>query len=152
MGFTVDLVTGLAERIAAAGIAQWNPAGVYAATLTTPVITQRALPDRPDRAIAITAYNDTDTDDAGLSDVTALVQFRTRGTTDPRSVDDLADAVFDDLHGAWGLTLGTGPAAVHTSLIRRRSAALLGPDKHGRHERTDNYYVIASRPNAYRPD
>ena len=93
-----------------------------------------------------------DADDAGLADVTALVQIRTRGTTDPRDVDDLADAVFDELHGAYGLMLGTAPRLVHTSLIRRRSSALLGPDQLGRHERTDNYYVTASRPNVYRPD
>lgn len=148
MGWTVDLLEGLAEHLAAADVAEWNPDGTYDPDTAAAVITMRALPAAPDRALALALYGDTDTDDAGLSDVTALVQVRTRGTTDPRVVDDLSDAVFDLVHGATMLTLGP----VHTTLIRRRSNALLGPDEHGRHERTDNYYVMAARPNAHRPD
>lgn len=152
MGWTVNLLEGLAAHIAGNGIAAWDPEGVYDPDSAEAVITMRALPDRPDRALALALYGDTDTDDVGLADVTPAVQIRTRGTTDPRVVDDLADAVWQLLHGATMLTLGSGITAVHTTLIHRRSGALLGPDASGRHERTDNYYIDAARPNAHRPD
>lgn len=151
-GWTTRLLTGLAEHLAAAGIADWDPNGTYPAAPPRPVIVFRALPDKPDRVIALAMYGDVDLDDAGLNDVVAAVQVRTRGTTDPRDADDIADAVWELLHGAEMLRLGTGPDTVATTLIRRRSSALLGQDAAGRWERTDNYYVAAARPNAHRPD
>lgn len=147
-GWTTTLLEGLAAHIAGAGIAEWTPGGTYDPDQAGAVVALRALPDGPDRAIALATYPVADGDDAGLADTITAVQVRTRGTQDPRTVDDLADAVFDLVHGAAMLTLGT----VHTSLIRRQSGGLIGPDERGRHERTDNYYVYAARPNAHRTD
>ncbi|MFC4912590.1 minor capsid protein [Actinomadura gamaensis] len=152
MAWTNDLLAGLAAHLAAAGIGQWKPVGTYDPASAVPAITLRTLPDRPDRAIALDLFADVDADDAGLADVLAAVQIQTRGTRDPSDVDDLADAIWDRLHGAQMLTLDTGPAAVHTTLIRRRSSDRLGADEHGRYLRSCNYYVNAARPNAYRPD
>lgn len=151
MSWTDDLLTGLAEHLDAAGVGQWQPAGAYT-TGDPPPITLRALPDAFDRAYALSYYTEVETEDAGLSDVTAGVQLRSRGSTDPADVEDLADAVWEVLHGARMVTLGSAPRLVHTSLIYRRSTALLGADRTGRFERACNYYVTASRPNVHRPD
>lgn len=149
MGWTKNLLVGLAEWLAAGNVGTWpGLGGTYDPAATVPVISVRALPDRPDRAIAITLYSVADGDDAGLADVLTALQVRARGTTDPTVVDDVADAVFDRIHGLSMVTLG----GVHVTLIRRQSGALLGPDESGRWERTDNYYLHAARPNTYRTD
>lgn len=150
MGWTNNLLVGLAEELAARGVVRWQPTGAYAAAGAPPVFL-RALGDRPDAAVALAAYGDPDYEDAGLNDVVQGVQIRTRAKT-PDAVEDLADQIWDELHGAEMLRLGTGAAAVATTLIRRRSTAALGRDAAGRFERVDNYYVNASRPNANRPD
>lgn len=152
MAWTEDLLTGLAEFLAAAGVASWYPSGAFPASPPHPPVALRSLPNGPDRAYSLDAYIEVDTEDAGLSDVTVAVQVQSRGTKDPADVDDVADAVWEVLHGARMLTLGSGLSAVHTSLIYRRSTARLGVDDHGRYERSCNYYVMAARPNAYRPD
>jgi hypothetical protein len=150
MGWTNNLLVGLAEELAARGVARWQPTGAYGEAGAPPVFL-RALGDKPDAAVALAAYGDPDYEDAGLSDVVQGVQIRTRAAT-PDACDDLADAIWDELHGAEMLRLGTGAAQVATTLIRRRSTAALGRDAAGRFERVDNYYIQASRPNANRPD
>lgn len=151
MSWTENLLAGLAAHMAAHGVGQWLPSGAYSAP-SPPPITLRTLPDGFDRAYALGSYVEVEEEDAGLSDVTVGVQIRSRGTTDPDEVEDLADAAWELLHGARMLTLGSGAAAVHTSLIYRRSTALLGVDRQGRFERSCNYFVLASRPNSHRPD
>jgi hypothetical protein len=150
MSWTEDLLVGLAEYLAAQGVGQWQATGAYI-TDTPPPIALRTLPEKFDQAYAIGAYTEVETEDAGLSDVTVGVQIRSRGT-DPDEVEGVADAVWEVLHGARMVVLGTGPSAVYTSLIYRRSTALLGTDRQGRYERACNYYVLASRPSVYRPD
>lgn len=150
-GWTTNLLVGLAEHLAAAGIVRWQPTGAYAEGGLPPVFL-RALGDAPDVAVALAAYGDPENEDAGLADVVQAVQIRTRGDRDPVTVDDLADQIWDEIHGAEMLRLGTGAAQVATTLIYRRSTAALGADAQGRYERTCNYYVKASRPNRHRPD
>lgn len=151
MGWTRNLLVGVAEELAARGIARWQPTGAYPLAGLPPVFL-RTLPDDPDAAVALAAYGDPDAEGAGgLSDVVQAVQIRTRAAT-PDAVDDLADQIWDELHGAEMLRLGTGPAQIATTLIYRRSTALLGADPRGRYERTCNYYIQASRPTANRPD
>lgn len=149
-GWTNRLLVGLAELLDERGVARWQPTGAYAAAGAPPVFL-RALGDKPDAAVALAAYGDPDYEDAGLSDVIQGVQIRTRANT-PDAVDDLADAIWEEIHGAEMLRLGTAPNVIATTLIRRRSTAALGRDAAGRFERADNYYVNASRPNANRPD
>ncbi|WP_242908671.1 minor capsid protein [Actinomadura terrae] len=150
MGWTNNLLVGLAEELAARGIARWQPTGAYPPDGPPPVFL-RSLGDAPDAALALAAYGDPENEDAGLSHVIQAVQIRTRAAA-PDAVDDLADRVWDEFHGATMLRLGTGPNVVATTLIRRRSSAALGRDARGRYERTDNYYVTAARPTAHRPD
>lgn len=152
MAWTTRLLDGMAAYLAAGGAGTWDPGGVFDPDATVPVITRRSLPARPDRAIALAVYVDVDAEDADLNDVIAGVQVRSRGTTDPDDVEDVADAVWQLLHGARMLTLGAGAEAVHTTLIRRQSSARLGVDELGRFERSCNYYVYAARPSPWRPD
>lgn len=152
MSWTNDLLSGLAEHLGTAGVGLWDPIGPYPTGGTVPVITLRTLPDQHDRAISLDLFADVDADDPGLSDVLAAVQIQTRGGRDPSDVDDLADQIWDVLHGAQMLTFGAGAAAVHTTLVRRRSSDRLGTDDHGRYLRSCNYYINAARPNAFRPD
>ena len=149
-GWTNRLLVGLAELLDASGVARWQDAGAYVLDGAPPIFL-RALGDQPDTAIALAAYGDPDGEDASLSDVVQAVQIRTRAAA-PDEVDDLADAIWDELHGAEMLRLGTGAAQVATTLIRRRSTGALGIDAAGRYERVDNYYVQASRPTINRPD
>lgn len=150
-GWTTRLLIGLAEHLAGAGIVRWQDTGAYTPAGLPPVFL-RALGDAPDIAVALAAYGDPENEDAGLSDVVQAVQIRTRGTRDPVTVDDLADQIWDEIHGAEMLRLGTGDEQVATTLIRRRSTAALGIDASGRYERVCNYYIQASRPNRHRPD
>lgn len=144
MSWTVDLVTGVAEMLAAAEVGAWRPTGTYVDGETAIVL--GPPPQSPERAVALTSYPVSD--DAELSDVVVGLQVRFRGSRDPRDVDDLADAVYEVLHGARGLVLG----GVHTAQIYRQSALPLGLDGNARPERADNYYLQAARPTAWRTD
>jgi len=138
VSFLRDLVDGLARTLADAGVATYRPAGVYTAAETA--ITDTVMPDSPDRAVVLTAYDTTD--DPALTDCTVAVQVRTRAGVDPREVADLDDAVFGVLHGLRDRQFGT--AAVR--FIRRDNSASMGRDAVGRFERTSNYSVRAQRP------
>lgn len=140
-GWTTDLLTGLAEHLATAGIVRWQAEGAYPLDGLPPTFL-RALGDAPDIAVALAAYSDPELEHVGLSHVVQAVQIRSRGDRDPTSADDLSDAIRDELHGAQRLTLG----GVATSLIYRRSTTPLGVDAQGRYERVDNYYITAARP------
>ncbi|MEV6800515.1 minor capsid protein [Micromonospora rifamycinica] len=137
-GWTSRLLVGLAQHIAAAGIATWRPTGGYQASEIGIVI--RGIPSSPDRLVTLAPYPVAST--PGLADITQGVQIRLRGTTDPRVVEDLADALFDLLDSAGRLTLG-GIAVVD---IYRQSYAALGVDGNGRWEMSHNYYIEAMRP------
>jgi len=146
MGFTSDLLYGIAERLQAAEVATWRPTGSYQVG-ETPIVMQ-SMPATPDRCVTLAAYDVA----SPLADhcVTG-VQVRCRGTRDPRVVDDLTDDVRDALHG-----LGAhGPVelhGIHVALVVRNSSADLGPDGNGRFETTSNFYVTAARPSALLTD
>ncbi|MFY1658577.1 minor capsid protein [Micromonospora sp. WMMD1274] len=136
-GWTSRLLTGLAQHIHAAGVAVWRPTGGYQPTETGIVV--RGIPSSPDRIITLAPYPVTTT--PGVADVTQGVQLRLRGTTDPRVVEDLGDALFDLLDSATGL-VWSGIPVVH---VYRQSYAALGADGNGRWESSHNYYVDAMR-------
>lgn len=143
MGYTTDLLTGLAEHIAGAGIGVWRTAGAYAADETGIVLD--VVPQSPDNVIVLSAYSVSD--DRVHADSVTGVQIRTRTEgQDPRPTDDLADDIFGLLHGASGLTLG----GVAVQLVYRQSWAPLGADQNQRHERSDNYYLETWRPATHR--
>lgn len=139
MGYTTDLLTGLAQLLAAEGIGVWNTDAAYTDAQTG--ILLDVMPSTPDNVIVLSGYSVSD--DPVHADTTTGVQIRTRtGTPDPRPTDDLADSIFDLLHGAQDLTLG----GVRVQQARRISWTPLGPDQTRRHERADNYYLDTWRP------
>lgn len=138
MTFLVDLVDGLARLLDTEHVATYRPTGIYTSTETA--ITDTAMPDRPDRAVVLTAYDTAD--DPRLTDCTVFVQVRTRAGTDPRDVAALDEDVFRVLHGLRDRRYGTARLA----LMKRENSAPMGADATGRYERTSNYTVRAQRP------
>jgi hypothetical protein len=141
--WTTDLLTAIAERLHAAGAGVWKPAGGYLSTDIAIVFGR--LPSTPDRAIALAAYGaDQFADDPVNTDGTQAVQARIRGTTDPRSADAIADAVFDALQGWQNPQAGI-------LLCTRRINAPMGVDGNSRWERADSYHLLVNRPTTLRP-
>ncbi|TFV32295.1 hypothetical protein E4K10_18215 [Streptomyces sp. T1317-0309] len=137
MTFLTELVDGIATTLHAADVAVYRPDGLYQPEETA--ITDTVMPSDPDRAIVLTVYDTTDTQN--LTDTTVYLQVRTRAGEDPREVAELDDAVFDVLHNSGPYIFGTTIVV----LITRQSAAMLGADQTGRFERTSNYVVRAHR-------
>lgn len=138
MTFLVDLVDGLARLLDAEGVATYRPAGIYTSGETA--ITDTVMPDSPDRAVVLTAYDTAD--GATLTDCTVFVQVRTRAGADPRQVAALDEQVFAVLHGLRDQQYGDARLA----LMKRENTAPMGADPVGRYERTSNYTVRAQRP------
>lgn len=133
-----DVIDGIAQLIAGAGLATYNPVGVYTAGQTG--ILMKAVTPTPDRIVTLTAYQVSD--NVTLSETRFGVQVRLRGTADPRDVDELGDGIFSVLHGLTGVTFGT----VFAEQILRQSSITLGQDASKRWERADAYYVDAALP------
>lgn len=132
---TAALLEGIAQHLDAEGVADWPTTGAP----VTKMVTLKALPATPDLAVSLSVYDVED--DLRLPHVVLFVQARCRGTSAVRtSVDDLADDVFDALHGQ---RFTAGGYAVQQ--CRRISVAPLGADDNGRHERADNYELVVSR-------
>jgi hypothetical protein len=145
VAWTTDVLTGLAEHLAAAGHGTWRSIGAYTAGETGIVI--ESVPATPDRVIVLTPYPVEES--ARLDDVLLGVQVRCRAAgRDPRAVTDLDDEIRDTLHGARDLQLGPAPVA----LVWRASRARLGPDANGRYETTSNYYLRTARGSAHLTD
>lgn len=141
MSWTVDLLTGIAEQLHAAGVGAWNPDGIYTPDQTGIVLD--VVPSQPDRVITLAVYLDRPV--PGLTDVTAAVQVRMRAGRDPRDLADLAEAVYDVLHES-------GPhewESAYVSRMWRDSIARLGTDANQRLERADNYYLHSNRPSPH---
>lgn len=143
MGWTTDILTGLAVRLDAAGIGVYEPTAAYDPAGPAPVITLQQLPDRPVSAIVL-AYISS----GGTGGVTAAVEITIRGDADPTGPDDISDAVWTLLDNAADLMLG----GVHVALMYRQTSAPLGLDANGRWSRGDTYFLIADRPSANWPD
>ncbi|MER7047729.1 minor capsid protein [Streptomyces jumonjinensis] len=137
MGYTSDLLAGLSQLIAAAGLGVYRPGGIYTDGETG--IFHGVMPEGPDRAVFLSPYP---VEDSDLTDAITGVQVRLRAGPDPTAVLDMADGVFAALHNRCQLDFGT----VRVSLIWRQSEALLGQDQHGRTELTSNYYARSNRP------
>ena len=143
-GFETNLLTGVAQLLAAAGVGVWRDTGAYAATETGIVLD--VIPQDPDQIITLSDYDISD--DPTLSDSVIAVQVRTRwGGQDPRPVKDLDGAIFDALHGLESVTLTGG---VHVVSLVRRSGVSLGQDTNNRWMRSANYYATVWRPSTNR--
>lgn len=146
MGWTTDLVTGVAAYLDTAGVGDWRPTGAYLPGETA--ITQRIVPISPDRCITLAPYP-IGSATPGLADHQVAIQIRVRGIPDDSTdCDDLADAVYDELDGLHDVVLG-GVAVVQ---MWRQSYTSLGVDTNGRWERSENYYADCMRPTVNNPD
>jgi hypothetical protein len=145
VGFTNDLLTGMATYLAAAGIGwTWRPGTAYLPSETGLYL--RQLPSSPDRAVALTYY--AVDDHPGLTNDIAGVQMRVRGTTDPTVADDLADDAFAVLHGLEHAVFG----GVHVAKVWRQSHVALGRDDNQRFQASSNYYLHVARASLHRAD
>jgi len=144
VGFETNLLTGIAQLLATAGLGVWRDTGVYTAAETGIVFD--TVPQSPDRVITLTDY--VVSDDPTLSDSVIGVQVRTRwGGQDPRPVKDLDGSIFDVLHGLEGVDLVGG---VHIVSMFRRSGTSMGSDTNNRWMRSSNYYATVHRPSTNR--
>lgn len=142
MGYSSDLLLGLAELLATAGVGIYHEDAPYGPDDTA--IFLRSMPDAPDRAICLTPYA---VDDDVTTDAVTGVQVRCRAGVDPTAVLDLGDDALALLHNRRGYWL----RSVFVAVSWRQSEVLLGQDAHGRDERTSNFYFRTTRPlpNAY---
>jgi hypothetical protein len=136
MGYNVDLLDGIANLIASAGVGTYRPTGAYQPNETA--ITIGVTPDRPDRNITLTTYPVEDTD---LTTVITGLQCRIRAGRDPRDAEGIADDLYDLLHNKRHYRLG----AIPVELSWRQSATWLGQDSDQRMERVENFYFRAER-------
>jgi len=143
VGWTTDILVGLAGRIETAGIGTYEPTAAYDPAATVPVITLQGLPDLPDKAIALAYFSS-----GGSGGVTAAIEITIRGDADPTSPDEIADAIWTLLDNAAGFDLGSA----HVALMWRQTSAPLGVDAAGRWSRGETYFLIADRPSANWPD
>lgn len=145
MGFTDDLLTGLALDLDTASVGVWNDTGIYQPDEIGIVIGR--LPDQPSNIIALAPYGVDDSNVDG--DDTIGVQVKTRRDgQDPRPGIDLADAVFEHWHSAHDLTL---PNDVFVKQMLRRSWVSGGIDDSNRATTIQNFYVQLPRATAHRP-
>lgn len=128
----------VASRLAEQGVATFRPTGVYSASETG--ITIKAVPQMPDRIVAISVYNIDENSDPTDPRQTYAVQLRFRAGKIPTEVDDIADAAYQALsvdHQEWG--------TVRVQRSYRTVMAPLGMDANGRQERTDSYRIVTQR-------
>lgn len=148
MSVTEDILAGYAGVIAAAGIAKFNPTGVY--QLSDTAIVFKILSDGatfPDRAIVLNLIPLTD--DISIPQGRSMLQIVGRGVRNqPLDVDLLMDPIFDLLHGRRNDIFGQ----TVVDQIYRTSSIPMGEDAMVRTERADKYYLdVAYSPTANRP-
>lgn len=137
-----DLLTGLAELLAAEGVGVYTPDSVLPAGSTGIVLGK--TPDEPDRAIGLTPYPVTDDDS---TDAVTGVQARMRAGSNTTDLVQLSNDVFRVLHNRTDYQV----RGVQVEVSWRNSQAWIGQDTHGRMELSANYYVrtVRSGPHQY---
>lgn len=144
MGFSRNLLEGLAQFLEDQSVGVWSATGSYQATDTAIVV--QTVPETLPRLVSLSRYPVSD--DPSLSNSVVGVQVLTRWDgADPRPVDDLDDLIFEVLHGRTNLLLSTGVRIVQ---CLRQSGAPLGQDSSKRWSRSTNYYLDVHRPSANR--
>lgn len=148
MSVTEDVLVGYANIIAAAGLATFNPSGVYQVTDTALLF--KILSDGatfPDRAVVLNLIPLTD--DISIPQGRSMLQVVGRGLRNqPVDVDRLMDPIFDLLQGRRNDIFGQ----TVVDQIYRTSSIPMGEDAMVRTERADKYYLdIAYAPTSLRP-
>lgn len=147
MSLTFDLLDGIGQTLAAAGLVTYPLAAgqTYAASDTGLAFAR--MPSEPDRCVVLTDY--TVSDDAANPWGQVRVQVRTRGLPNrPDDVWALRGGVFAVLQSAQALTFGT----VTVAQCLRVSSIPMGQDANMRFEYADNYQFDVQVPaSANRP-
>lgn len=140
MGYENDIVTAVAERLAAEDIADWDPTGAYLANTGKPAIFIQAYPDIARPIISLSPYLVAAVLDPNDSVLGLQVRTRTEGR-DPRPVNDLDSSIFRALHGQRGIAL----AGYRITKILFQSGASMGQDGSDRWGRSANFYITGPR-------
>lgn len=145
-----ELLYGLAELLADAGVGVWRPDGPAYTAGEVGILLEDLLED-PDELVVLNSY-DLDRAAFGIPaevpvDAVAI-QIRTRTAPGIAGSRRLDDAVYDLLEGAERLDLGNGVVLCN---VYRNSAGPLGRDAQDRRERVSNFYALVERPTAHRP-
>jgi hypothetical protein len=145
VGWTNDLLRGIAQHLENQGIGTYDPTGVPSGDPVWIVV--GPMPASPDRVIGIADYTPNGQNQS--SDVARQVQVRVRGArNDPGSMNDLRDAVEDALDGLTSVKYGQ--VAVQQIFLGPR--AELGQDGNQRSEATSNFTVQARRSTPLRTE
>lgn len=145
MGWTRDFLEGFAQVLETAGVADWDVEADYTADQVGIYLV--GIPDGAPSGLALAHYV---VDDTLHGHGVQGLQVRCRGTEDPRVAADLADAVFDALHGLTDAQL-PGAAGITVAKAWRQSHAPIGTDSAGRWETSSNFYALTDRPQQH-PD
>lgn len=132
------ILDGLAQHLHDAGVARYNPTGIYEGE-GLPAVFFGQLPDKPDTALLLNLYNVDHQRDDGSPDYYIQIRHRTTGRH-PKTTEDQADAVFrllhDTSHQVW--------SSVKVLLCRRIIRAPISPDNNNRYTRPDSYRITAN--------
>ncbi|MFE0036839.1 minor capsid protein [Streptomyces sp. NPDC059015] len=140
MSHTPDLLTGVAELLAAEGVGVYDDDSVLPAGATALVL--GPVPDEPASVVGLTPYPVSDDDS---TDAVTAIQAAMRAGTDPTTVLALADAVFDALHNRRNYLV----RGVHVEVSWRNSQGWIGKDAKGRMELSANYYFRTVRSGSH---
>ena len=142
---TVELLEALAQHLTNLGLARYAPNGIYVGE-GLPAIFFGQLPDKPDTAILLNAYNDDRSRDQGNPDYYVQLKFRAAGR-DPRTVERLGDSVFRALDDRLHERSNTVWAGVNILSCIRHIPGPIAPDVNNRYTRPDSY-TITTNPGA----
>ena len=145
MTFSENVVAGVAQLLADAGVVTWSGLTGQVADSSTPAAVTMQLPETPDRVVVLTpTVAVTPADLEGEPDDVLGLQTLARGAPDDRlGPSRILDAVYDELHRRSGVTLSTG---VHLSRSLRTSGTSLGEDTNRRSQAVATYQMIFTRP------
>lgn len=139
-----DLLDGLCELLATAGVGTWSPNTAVGTSTSVPVIAQQATPPESPLSITLNLYDVQQ--DAALTDQIIGLNVRVRGDRRPQTARNIAHQVWLALHALGRQMLGTAPNQVIINDIFWQSEVELGPDENQRFERSINYYVRMNVP------
>lgn len=141
-GVVSQVAVGVADLLATAGVGYWSPDGTGSNTAGLPVILIAREPDSPDAVLCLTVRRTSDDPTYADSTVEVQVISRTDASANVLAVDDLAEAVFDVLHGYAG-SLSTGVPVITSARV---GGGPLGTDGQERRRRSDNYSLRILAP------
>lgn len=127
-----DLLEGLALHLQDRGLVTYRPADAGGDCFLD------HMPQAPDEAVVLTAYDDAREPDSRLGYDEPRIQVRVRGTSNPLISRERCADIFAELHGLGPVTLPDGTRLI-LSVALQGGPAGIGTDENGRHEHTVNF-------------